>query len=291
VHQNPRPGVEALNAFYSQSGYHAPIVETRENHLKFARWYYSEKVAYSIERSGIAQGRVFDIGCGMGGVLKLYEERGWEALGVEPDPLHAQFAIGEFGLQGVRQGILDANLRLDQKVDLVFSNHAFEHFADLGQVMEGVRQIIKPGGCLFTVVPTYMSNKSSLSKRWMNSAHYSLFTHRSLNNLLARYGFEEVVHTYAGWKKEHDDLWHMARFTGKPLDPAPHFENPKQVSRYLHVTNPVRSSVFYPLYSHWPTRVRAWTRFRDLLRLLTQSPGEFAQKAYHHLGRLMGRSV
>ncbi len=291
VHQNPRPTVAALNQFYLQSSYHEPVVETRERHLKFARWYYSEKIDYSIRQSGIARGRVFDIGCGLGGVLKLYEERGWQPNGVEPDESQARFAIREFGLSGVRQGILDGGFSLEQPVDLVFSNHAFEHFADLNEVMKGVRRILRPGGYLFTVVPTYMRNKSSLSRRWMNSAHYSLFTHQTLNNLLARHGFEEVVHTYSGWSKEHDDLWHLARLTSRAPDPAACFEDPRQVRRYLHVINPVRSFIFYPVYSHWAARVRLWTSLQSAMSLLARSPGEFLRKVSGRLGRMLGRSA
>lgn len=282
VHQNPRPSAEALNDLYLKSQYHnAAPQSTREEHLEFAHWYFSEKIAFALRQSKLERGCVFDVGCGRGGVLKLYEERGWKAYGVEPDQNLANFAATELGLRGVKQGILDSRFELDEKVDLVFSNHAFEHFADLDEVMKGVQKIIKPGGYLFIAVPTYYRNKSSLSKRWMNSSHYSLFTHNSLNNLLARYGFEEVAHTYSGWKKEVDDLWYLAKLTGKRADPAKYFENPTEVARYLRVINPMRSFLFYPVYSYWATRVRIYTA----IRLFITSPKDFFRKASKHVKR------
>jgi SAM-dependent methyltransferase len=288
VHQNPRPSIEDLNQFYLQSSYHVePPRETPEEHLKFARWYYSEKIEYAISKSGLKQGRVFDIGCGLGGVLKLCEERGWDTYGVEPDASLAGFAIENFGLKGVRPGLLDGSFALQEKVDLVFSNHAFEHFADLHEVMTGVRNILKPGGFLFIAIPTYFRNKSRLSKRWMNSSHYSLFTHHSLNNLGSRYGFEEVVHTYSGWKKEIDDLWYLARFTGKVTDSRLHFENPANVSRYLSVINPLRSALFFLFYSNWARRVQIYTRSVNAARLLVESPTAFFRKVRN---RMRGRA-
>ena len=281
VHQNPRPTIAALNEIYLKFQCHArKIDDDSKQHLRFARWYFSEKVDFAIKHSAVVNGAVFDVGCGRGGVHKLYEERGWRAFGVEQDGNLADFAINKLGLQGVRQGLFNSQFELGQRVDLVVTNHAFEHFAELGEVMKGVEKILKPGGHLFTVVPTYMKNKSSLSKRWMNSSHYSLFTHHSLNNLLAQYGFEEVTHTYAGWNKEVDDLWHLAVYLG-PLDANQHFEKPERVSRYLRFINPFRSFMFYPIYSHWATRVRLVT----VGKLLFDSPREFVRKVMARVKR------
>jgi hypothetical protein len=121
----------------------------------------------------------------------------------------------------------------------------------------------------------------------MNSAHYSLFTHNSLNNLLARYGFEEVAHTYCGWGKEVDDLWYLAKFTGKPGEPKMYFEEPKRVSRYLNVINPLRSLILYPVYSNWAMRVRLYTVIFNAARLLMTSPMAFFKKVSKRIRRLL----
>ena len=279
VHQNPRPTIVALNDYYMHSSYHEnPAVVESEGYLKFSRWYFTEKIDFALRESGVSNGSVFDIGCGRGGVLKLYEERGWKSFGVEPDQNLANYAINEFGLKGVKQGILDSHFEIEEKMDIVVSNHAFEHFADLDEAMIGVKNILKPGGYIFVAIPTYFKNKSSLSKLWMNSAHYSLFTHNSLNNLLARYGFEEISHTYSGWKKEVDDLWYIAKLTNKVHDSKIHFENPEAVSRYLRIINPLRSFVFYPVYSNWVVRVRIYTLVVNALKLLITSPSTFVKK-------------
>jgi hypothetical protein len=89
----------------------------------------------------------------------------------------------------------------------------------------------------------------------MNSAHYSLFTHRSLDQLFARHGLEQVAHTYRGWRKEIDDLWHVARYTGAPTDARAHFEDPRAVRQYVNVINPLRSVLFAPAYLGHSNRV------------------------------------
>jgi SAM-dependent methyltransferase len=261
VHQNPRPSIEALNAFYAAGDYHAsapPPLSWREPgpYMKFARWYYSDKVDYAIAKSGVRRGRVFEMGFGYGGALKLFAERGFEVSGREPDGRLAEFARDTLGLVGPERGFVDASVTGLAPVDLIFSNHAFEHVADLHGAMAALRSIMKPGGHIFTAVPTYAANRSSMSRRWMNSAHYSMFTRASLDQMMARYGFEPVVSTYRGWRKEIDDVWHLARYTGATLDPRRFYEDPDAVARFANWVNPIRAALFYPVFSNYPKKVQ-----------------------------------
>ncbi|MEO8206537.1 MAG: hypothetical protein ABI615_10185, partial [Chthoniobacterales bacterium] len=45
VHQNPRPSLQALAEFYRDGRYHAPdLPGSVEEYVKFAKWYFTEKV-------------------------------------------------------------------------------------------------------------------------------------------------------------------------------------------------------------------------------------------------------
>jgi hypothetical protein len=134
--------------------------------------------------------------------------------------------------------------------------------------MKGLRSIMKPGGYVFTVVPTYASNRSSMSLRWMNSAHYSLFTRPSLDQMMARFGFEPVAGTYRGWHKEIDDVWHLARFTGKTTDPTQFYEDPEAVARFVNWINPVRSALFAPVFSNYPKKVQRLLYLQEGIKLV-----------------------
>ncbi len=272
VHQNPRPSIDALNAFYASGDYHEQPQSYTEAapYMKFARWYYGDKVDYAIAQCGISRGRVFDMGFGYGGVLRLFRDRGWEVAGREPDPRLARFAREVLGLEGPAHGLVVADMNDTPAVDLVVSNHAFEHVADLDAVMTGLASIMKPGGYIFTVVPTYAANRSSMSLRWMNSAHYSLFTHASLDQLMVRYGFEPVTSSYRAWRKEIDDVWHLARFTGRPADPTRFYEDPHAVARFVNWINPVRSALFAPIFASYPQRVQRVLYIQEGLKLVAR---------------------
>src|SRR5207248_2837231 len=114
---------------------------------------------------------------------------------------------------------------------------------------------------VFTVVPTYYRNRSSMSLAWMNASHYSLFTHRSLDQLFSYHGFEPVAHTYRGSRKYVDEVWHLARYTGKVLPPEPFFENASHVARYIAVRNPINSAIHYPIYNDYD---RKYPRYRRM---------------------------
>jgi SAM-dependent methyltransferase len=303
VHQNPRPSVADLNRFYLNSQYHPPEIpeawQAAENYLEFARWYYDEKIDYALKESGLQQGAVFDIGFGAGGVLKLFADRGWQAYGVESDHMLIDYAKNKLGLGLTKEGILDNRIEISARVDLVFSNHTFEHIADLHDAMIGLRKILKPGGYVFTAVPTYYRNRSRLSLEWMNSSHYSLLTHNSLNQLFSHYGLEEVTHTYRGWRKEIDDLWHVAKFTGTVAEPSTFYEDPRHVRRYVNKINPLRSLICYPVYSDYARRVQIYEAIKRRVTrqpeahyprmlwyytgMLLTSPGQLIRKAAHRL--------
>lgn len=285
VHQNPRPATAALNDFYLRAQYRAEQPPTPSDYKVFSRWYYEEKFKYVTDLAGIDRGAVYDIGCGYGGALSVFKEHGWDAYGVESDKNCSDFATQQLGI-AVTHGVLDRSAEPAGAVDVVFSNHSFEHFADLTDVMEGIVRLLKPGGLVFTAVPTYRANRSTLSKRWMNSRHYSLFTHKSLDQLFARYGFEPVAHTYRGWFKEIDELWHVARYTGKSTNPREHYEDPGEVDRYLRIVNPVRTAFFYPVFDRYSQRRQLLESALYISSLLVTSPKTFFRKLGARVSRL-----
>ena len=294
LHQNPRPSVTALDVFYADAKYRPHHYDPDVgDYRRFAEWYFGPKAEYVSRACGIARGSVFEVGCGFGAALVAFQSRDWSCQGIEPDGHCAAYAREQLGLLGVRTGLLSADLTLDHKVDVVFSNHAFEHFADLDAVMQGVRSVMKPGGYLVTIAPTYRENRSSMSKRWMNSSHYSLFSHASLNQLVSKYGFEPTAHTYRGWLTEIDELWHVARFTGVVSDPVRFFEDPHDVERYVTWTNPARTVLYYPVFDRWPQKRNVvhltLHTLRAGVRSFLRSPRDFPRRAYARLRAIRRR--
>ena len=290
VHQNPRPSTAALDAFYATAKYRpthdAPDVQ---QYATFAEWYFGTKADYVARVSGLAAGTVFEVGCGFGGALLAFRSRGWNCKGIEPDEHCAAYAREQLGLKGVVAGLLGPDIQVDERADVVFSNHAFEHFANLDGVMRGICRVLKPGGLLITVVPTYRDNRSTMSKRWMNSGHYSLFSHQSLNHLVSKFGFEPAAYTYRGWLTEIDELWHCARLNGGAKDSERFFEDSAHVAAYLKWINPARTALYYPIFDRWNKKRDVMNLMVAAARSFVRSPGDFHRRAYRKLQEIWSR--
>jgi SAM-dependent methyltransferase len=287
VHQNPRPPKASLDRFYLEGNYHKEPIPTEwkvlGNFMHFARFYYQDKLDFALSVTGLSKGHAFDVGFGHGGALRLLLDRGWTVDGREPDEDLVAFARETVGVKEARAGLVDSSIGVEQKADLVFSNHTFEHIADLHEAMRGITRIVKPGGFVLTVVPTYYRNRSNMSLQWMNASHYSLFTHCSLSQLFARHGFEPVAHTYRGSRKYVDEVWHLARYTGKALAPEQFFENPGRVARYIAVTNPINSLLRYPIYHDYHLKYPKYRRAYDFVTTLHHWPGRIQRYARRKL--------
>jgi SAM-dependent methyltransferase len=283
VHQNPRPTTEALNQYYLDSAYHGQAEDLDLAYMrKLYKGSYDEDITFLTRAIGLNSGKVFDMGCGLGFALDEFRSRGWEPYGVEPDLHRSQFAREKLGLTRVSKGILDGAVDVGTQVDLVFSHHALEHVADFEGIFAGVKKILRPGGFFFASIPTYYRNRSAMSLRYLNSGHYSSFTHHSLNQLLARNGFEPVAHRYYNRPGMcvTDDLMLVGRYVGKPQDPKPHYEDPQSVQRYVNMINPVRSAVFAPVYSVHYRDLGLWFRKVGVAKAVHYllSPRELAAK-------------
>jgi 2-polyprenyl-3-methyl-5-hydroxy-6-metoxy-1,4-benzoquinol methylase len=110
-------------------------------------------------------GLLLDVGCGGGLLLDRMRSIGWKVMGVEVDPLAANEAKNNFGLQ-VHVGSLDEAGYPDGIFDAVTMSHVIEHVHDPVALLRECRRVLKPGGILVVVTPNI---KSYLHERFKKS--------------------------------------------------------------------------------------------------------------------------
>jgi SAM-dependent methyltransferase len=115
---------------------------------------YGRKVL-AVTRPDLKPGSwVFEVGCGAGGALDVFQRQGYQVAGC--DYSAELIAAGrKLGVQNIYHGSLkDIQPHLDgAKADLIYLNHVFEHVKHPLQSLDDCRHHLAPGGRIVIIVP------------------------------------------------------------------------------------------------------------------------------------------
>jgi SAM-dependent methyltransferase len=192
---DPAPTEEALRGYY----------EAYAEHMAAAgRTIMSDAEALARARADIsdlerlrAPGRLLDIGCGGGHLLRAAAQRGWQVFGAETGTAAVTALRREFGRERIwpaDAGVRDLTADLNS-FDAIVLRHVLEHVRDPGAMLRRARELLARGGILLCEVPDVNALRIRLRRRaLMGQLHLWHFSAHSLDALLARCGFgvEEI---------------------------------------------------------------------------------------------------
>lgn len=202
----PRPTSEELPRFYSPGYYGVPtanrfplIVEKPQRFLNGLR-------AKQVENcNGRRSGRVLDVGCGRGFLLKVFQKRGWEVTGTELTDQAANFARSVLNLPVCTGSFQEMKLPANH-FDAVVMWHVLEHVSDPQTTLAEVNRVLKPGGVFLIGVPNFGAWEARFSRaKWFHldvPRHLTHFTNETLQCALLAAGFQ--VKTRYGNAPEYD---------------------------------------------------------------------------------------
>ncbi len=135
-------------------------------------------------------GRLLEMGCGGGAMLKLMKELGWQVEGVDFDPAAVAHAR-ESGIQ-VHLGTLAEQKLPDEAFDAITASHFIEHLPDPLRELQECRRLLKPGGMLVLLTPNAESWGHGIYQTdWRGlepPRHLHIFTPASLAGMCRRTG-------------------------------------------------------------------------------------------------------
>ena len=114
--------------------------------------------------TGIRNGKLLDIGAGIGGFAFGMKESGWDVLAIEPDPAARKKGKDLYGIE-----LLEAEsfFKLpEQTFDVITMWHVLEHVHRLHPYIEQLKKILKPGGKIVIAVPNYTSHDATFYKEY-----------------------------------------------------------------------------------------------------------------------------
>ncbi|MFA6665132.1 MAG: class I SAM-dependent methyltransferase [Armatimonadota bacterium] len=138
-------------------------------------------------------GRLLDIGCGMGHLLKLAQEIGYDITGIDPTNSSTKYAQQIFGLNPLIGFFPDERLGLET-FDIITMNHVLEHLPDPNFVLNAAIHLLKDSGVLAIASPDYNGLMRRLRRtKWEGirpCEHVWQLTSNSIANLLLKNGLE-----------------------------------------------------------------------------------------------------
>jgi 2-polyprenyl-3-methyl-5-hydroxy-6-metoxy-1,4-benzoquinol methylase len=137
--------------------------------------------------------RLLDVGCHIGVMVELAQERGWDAWGVEPSKWAAEQARAR-GLNVVNSILSEADFA-ENSFDVVTMWDVVEHLPDPAEEIRQVHRVLKPGG-IFAIHTIDIESVFArvMGKRWpwLMEMHLYYFSPRTLGKMLKQNGFEIV---------------------------------------------------------------------------------------------------
>jgi len=145
-----------------------------------------------ITRKSMEPLKVFDVGCGAGGMLLPFKNDGWLSYGCD---------VGEEYLKrGRDEGLVlefggPLSLMQYAPANLVILSHVLEHFPDPLSSLHEISKLVIDDGYLYIEVPGIFNVHSSYGDflLYFQNAHLYHFTLNTLSTLIASAGFEYVA--------------------------------------------------------------------------------------------------
>lgn len=141
--------------------------------------------------------RLLDVGCHIGVMVELAQQRGWDAWGVEPSTWAAEQARAR-GLH-VITGTLDSAEIPSDYFDVVTMWDVIEHLTDPAAELSNVHRVLKPGGvfAIHTIdIESWFARMMGKRWPWLMEMHLYYFSPRTLRKMLEKTGYQ-VIHSSA----------------------------------------------------------------------------------------------
>lgn len=192
---SPQLTNESLKKFYEDDYRAIYVGDEKASDEFFKEQVFRGASVFSFIKSNIdfkSTLKVFDIGCGAGGILVPFRDAGFTTFGCDLGRKYLEFGKAQ-GLALVHGEA--ASLTEHAPADLVLLNHVLEHIKDPLGFLKSIRGLLSDYGYLYIEVPGILNVHNAYKGdllMFLQNAHLYHFTLGTLIPLLSEAGFELV---------------------------------------------------------------------------------------------------
>ncbi len=215
---------------------------------------------------------VFEVGAGIGCTVKVFEQNGFNAAGIEPNR-----DFNRFTRERLKANVANANLfdlPKSKAHDVVLLIHVIEHFTSPTKALRHIHAMLNDNGLLYIECPNLTAPFATFG-RLFHYAHVYNFTPRTLADLAAKCGFKVMQQFSSENDPNIQMLLHRSDLDRVAFNP-PHADEVKQaIHRYNWLTYNIRYSYLScrikKIYSYAEELISARNFVEKLLQRLTNN--------------------
>jgi 2-polyprenyl-3-methyl-5-hydroxy-6-metoxy-1,4-benzoquinol methylase len=190
------PAEEEIAFYYASADYisHSDTKEGLVNQLyhRVRNITLADKKHLVEKETGVAAGKILDVGCGTGAFLDKMKKGGWQVTGIEPDPAAREKAAALYGIRAASASEL-FHLPVAH-FDAITLWHVLEHVHRLHEYIDQLKNLLAENGKLFVAVPNHNSGDArQYGENWAAydvPRHLYHFSPHSMNVLMNLHGMQ-----------------------------------------------------------------------------------------------------
>ncbi len=196
--------------------------------------------------------RILDVGSASGELLSVLRQIGYENLtGLDPSARCAEVAMRRHGIR-VLNAPISQMATSNERFDLLLLGGVLEHVRDLGDVLFGLRSLLRGDGAIFIAVPNAERFAAYVEAPYqhLSMEHINFFTLRSLESLFAAHGMWladswETTHLLGAMREPTINA--IFRSSSAALEVARDATGAREMARYLSSSMRLQDSILSQL--------------------------------------------
>jgi 2-polyprenyl-3-methyl-5-hydroxy-6-metoxy-1,4-benzoquinol methylase len=200
---------EALARLYREQAYYSEITYANKETCFYRRDQVAKpKFEFAQQFLADREGVWLDVGAGIGDLVSVARQEGWDARGLEISEVSVRFAREVFDIELENLPIetfCARNPGLAGQIEVVSLLGVLEHVVEPLEMLDLAWRLLRDDGCLLVQVPNVDSLSSMVQEVWPENvsrhlvpySHIMLFSERSLLRALEASGFEPLA------------IWHL----------------------------------------------------------------------------------